>query len=561
MVIRRVNNSIVETIECEYRYLILKTKVNNDIQNKFICRLQKMRLSWNLGMAKHHIKIVSNLFIEKNDLFRILILFSIALVIGTYLILTCTLISKDGVYYIERAHLFSNSPIELIKSEPCGYLFLIFIAHKFAMLFQANSSAYTWLYSAQSMTLICRLAALIPLYFIGKLLVGSKRSFWAVLILIILPYPAEFGSDVLREWPHILFLMTGFLFLLWGAKRSTGWMFTMTGLFSGLGFIIRPECAQLVIYGTLWILIKLIYTKDNMSRKKLLFLWFLLLIGFAIPFVPYSTIRGRILPSKLKTLISYSDLNHTEDITISKTHSDNNVYIAAAVPIRILKAAGKLIGEISDNLMHYFMLPLGAGIYLRFRRSSESKEIERLFVPAFVFLNSIMLILLQYYWGYISRRHCLPLIVILIFYILEGLETLAQWFEEKFSRNLILKNPQSKLWFSVLLVTGVVICMPKLLRPMGADKPGYRTASTWLMENTDPEDIIAVPDRRISFYAERKGLNYEIEVPKGAEYLVRIVNEGDEEMVSNGIGQKEYSVNINNQKQNKKKLVIFKMKL
>ena len=162
-------------------------------------------------MAKQLMKIASNLFAEKNDLFRILILISIALVIGAYLISTSTLISKDGVYYIERAKLFSNSPIELIKGEPCGYLFLIFIAHKFVMLFQANSSAYTWIYSAQSITLICRLAALFPLYFIGKLFVGKKRSFWAVLILIILPYPAEFGSDVLRDWPHILFLMTGFL--------------------------------------------------------------------------------------------------------------------------------------------------------------------------------------------------------------------------------------------------------------------------------------------------------------------------------------------------------------
>ena len=511
-------------------------------------------------MAKQSMKIVSNLFVEKNDLSRILILFSIASVLGIYLIATSTLISKDGVYYIERAQLFSNSPVELIKDKPCGYLFLIFITHKFVMLFKANSSAYTWLYSAQSITLIFRLAALIPIYFIGKLFVGSRKSFWAVLILIILPYPAEFGSDALRDWPHILFLMTGFLFLLCGAKKSKGWMFAMAGLFSGFGFIVRPECAQLVIYGTLWIFLTFIYAKNNISRIKLLCLWLLLLIGFAIPFTPYATIRGRILPSKIRTLISSSELNKRENIQTPTTHSDNNTYTAAAVPSRILKTTGKLIGEISDILMHYFMLPLAIGIFLRFRRSSDMKEFERFFIPVFVFLNMIMLISLQYFWGYLSRRHCLPLIVILIFYIAVGLEALAQWFEEKFSRNLIQKNQQSKLWFSILLVTGIVICMPKLLRPIGADKPGYRAASTWLKENTDPEDVIAVPDRRISFYAERTGLIYETEVPEAIEYLVRIVNEGDEEMVSNRVGQKEYSVNMNNQKRNKKQLVIFKMK-
>ena len=152
------------------------------------------------------------------------------------------------------------------------------------------------------------------------------------------------------------------------------------------------------------------------------------------------------------------------------------------------------------------------------------------------------------------------MIVILIFYIPEGLETLAHWFEEKFSHNLIQKDSQSKLWFFVLLVTGIVICMPKLLRPIGSDKPGYRAASKWLMENTDPDDMLAVPDRRISFYAERKRIIYDTIIPKGSDYLIRITKDEKEEVDSDTIGQKVYSVNINNQKRNKKTLIIFKMK-
>ncbi|MFB0556019.1 MAG: hypothetical protein ACETWQ_22165 [Phycisphaerae bacterium] len=140
---------------------------------------------------------------HRDDVINLLILILIASVLGVYLIATTVLIAKDGVYYIERAQKLSSDPVGIIKSHPPGYPFLIFAAHKFVTLFTDNSSVFTWIYTAQSVTLLCRLIALIPLYFIGKFFVGSKITFWATLILIILPYPAEFGSDALRDWPHL----------------------------------------------------------------------------------------------------------------------------------------------------------------------------------------------------------------------------------------------------------------------------------------------------------------------------------------------------------------------
>jgi len=87
-------------------------------------------------------------------------------------------------------------------------------------LFADDSSVFTWIYSAQGVTLLCKLFAIMPLYFTGKFLVGSRKSFWAVLVLVVLPYPAHVGCEVVREWPYILFWAGGFLFLLLGAKRG-----------------------------------------------------------------------------------------------------------------------------------------------------------------------------------------------------------------------------------------------------------------------------------------------------------------------------------------------------
>ena len=116
------------------------------------------------------IKMASVQSSKSKDVIHISILLTTALCIGIYLIITTVLIAKDGVFYIETAQAFSRDPIGAMKAHPPGYPFLILIAHKFVSLFRDSSSVYSWIYSAQSISLLCRVLSLIPLYFIGKLL-------------------------------------------------------------------------------------------------------------------------------------------------------------------------------------------------------------------------------------------------------------------------------------------------------------------------------------------------------------------------------------------------------
>jgi 4-amino-4-deoxy-L-arabinose transferase-like glycosyltransferase len=502
--------------------------------------------------------MVRDCFAERHNNSHILTLLLTALAVGIYLIVTTFLISKDGVIYIQNAQDFSSRPVDIIKgiAFPFGYPFLIFLAHKFIMLFGDGSTVFTWIYAAQSVTLICRIVSLVLLYYIGKSFVGGRRSFWAVLILIVLPYPAEFGSDALRDWPHVMFIAAGFLLLLVGVNKSRYWMFGSAGLVSGLGHMVRPECAQLVIYGTLWIALRFISPKNIVSRRQLVYALLVLLIGFSIPVVPYVIVRGSILPEKVEQLFS-SSAGHSEEIRVPETTNNINVYEASGLPVKILYAVGRLIGEISDNFMHFFLLPLAIGLYVHFRRKSDASDIKRFFMPALLWFNVIMLLLLYYDWGYISRRHSLPLVVFLVLYIPEGLEIMARWFEEKFRRGKTEQHPQRI--FYILLAIGVAVCMPKLLRPPGADKMGYRAAAKWLMENTGADDVIAVPDLRISFYAEREGLKYVEEIPEGVEYLVMIVKNQDQGEDSDKFGREIYSVSVNNRKKNGKTLLIYQM--
>jgi hypothetical protein len=497
---------------------------------------------------------------KKRDFIHLAILLVIAFGIGIYLTVTTLVITKDGVLYIQQAMKFSTDPQAVFKGLPFGYPFLIFAAHKLAASLGGGSSLFVWIYSAQGITLLCWLLSLIPLYFIGKILVGAKRSFQAIFILIILPYPAEFVSDILREWPHILFLASGFLFLLMAARRGIWWLFAAAGLAAGLGHIIRPECAQIIIYGALWIFIRLISPKPNMSRAKLLCALAVMVIGFAIPAAPYMTARGQFLPEKIKELTSSADPKQPKEIQELEINSDNDIYTASVMPGRIAKGLGELARGIDEDLMYFFVPALLIGVYFRFRKQSEAEEFERFFLPVFVALNIVILVILYYHWNYLSRRHCLPLVAFTIFYVPIGLEVLAGWLADRFSKGRPSSAKDRRLWFFILLIIGTAICLTKLLGLHSEDKTGYRAAAAWLRENTAPDALIASPDSRITFYAERKASIYETAPARKTAYIVTIVK--DENKVPDFVknAQKEYSVWENEHRKNKK-IVIYKMPL
>ena len=117
-----------------------------------------------------------------------------------------------------------------------------------------------------------------------------------------------------------------------------------------------------------------------------------------------------------------------------------------------------------------------------------------------------------------SGRHTLPLVVFTIFYIPSGLHVLANLLDKK-----LLKKGDANLGFVILIATGIAICTPKLFRPLHQDKRIFRKAAQWLTENTQPSDIVAVPDLRISFYSARKGADYKHHLfPEKPQYVVRV---------------------------------------
>ncbi|MBN1456565.1 MAG: glycosyltransferase family 39 protein [Sedimentisphaerales bacterium] len=444
----------------------------------------------------------SNEFISKRDAVNLCILLVIALVIGIYLIFTTVVVAKDGVTYINYAKNIEIDPVQAMQQEDQhpGFASVILATNKLLRQFNANNSTFTWIYSAQISALIFRLLSVIVLYFIGKNLVTSKLSFWGVLILLFFPKPAEYGSEALSDWPFFFFFASSLLLLIYASKKRNWLLFAPAGLLAGIGFLFRPEGAQVIIYGGLWLGLQAVTGKGISYRSKSVLTAVLLLLSFLAAATPYMHLKGSIFPKKGVGNFTSADLK--APLLTEAESGDHYVYFAGVAPLKIVKAVGVLLENIGQTVMWFFMPFLFTGIYISFKKPAW-KEPETFYMGIFLALNVFLMVWLYSTAGYMSTRHSMPLVMLSSLYIPVGLQIFVQGLKKP------LENEKTHVKFISLITLGILICMPNLLRPLHYDKVFIRKAAQWLKENSEECDIIAAVDPRVAFYADRKGIGYD----------------------------------------------------
>jgi len=481
-------------------------------------------------------------FQKRKAIVHLSILLGTTLCIGLYLICTTVLVAKDSVIFVKYAQALAGDPSSTMLREyqHPGYPVLILAIHRIADTVFDGSSPLGWIYSAQAVTLIFRLLAAAVLYFVGRRITGEAFAFWGVLILILLPKPAHFGSDALSDWPHIFFLAAGFLLLMYAAAGKKWWLFGLVGVSSGVGYLIRPECVQLIIFGLLWLALQLFRTKRTMSLKKTALALVVLLVGFVVAAGPYMKLKGSMFPKK-RLVQSLPAARFGEVYEPQRRMPSRGIYTAGFAPSDLARALHKLVEMIGDTLMWFLVLPLAIGLYKYYRRG-RWYEPGKFFTTVLILLNTAVMILLYCKYGYMSRRHTFPLVVFTIFHVPVGLYSLAYLLRQKFSAKIESSfsiKADANFWFAVLFVSCIVICAPKLLRPIRSGSRNYRQAAEWLAENTDAGDIIDSSDGRITFYAGREGVQYDGRViSKDARYVVEVLKKG----AASTIGSEELAV-------------------
>jgi len=497
-----------------------------------------------------------NKFISKKDVINLCILLVVALAIGVYLIVTTVVVAKDGVTYITYARNFEVDPVQTMIQEDQhpGFSTVILAANKLLRLFNENNSTFSWIHSAQISALIFRLLSIITLYFIGKKFITSKLSFWGVLILLFLPKTAEYGSNALSDWPSFFFLASSILVLMHGSKDPKWWLFAAAGLFAGVGFLFRPECAQVLIYGGLWLGLQTVIGKGFPCKLKSMMAMVLLLLGFLAAAGPYMHLKGAIFPKK--QIGSFVSVDLQGPLSQEVESSDNYICTAGIAPLNVGKAVGVLLENIGQTVMWFFMPFLLIGTYSSLKKSAW-KEPEVFYMIAFVLLNVLLLLWLYSTAGYMSTRHSMPLVMLTCLYVPVGL----QMFVCRLDRKSPAKDG-AHIKFIVLIIVGIMICMPKLLRPLHYDKVTIPEAAQWLKENTDKHDIISTSDPRIAFYADRRGMGYgNVTTLEEAKFMAIFPKQSEEFKTSDRAGHYEEIISFCHNDKKSRTIIIYEKKM
>jgi len=117
------------------------------------------------------------------------------------------------------------------------------------------------------------------------------------------------------------------------------------------------------------------------------------------------------------------------------------------------------------------------------------------FVGSVLGFHGLMLFGLALNVGYVSSRHVLPPLMLLLGYAAVSIPVLTRMLDSR------LGQPRpAAIVLALVLVGGVG--MAKNLRPEGRDELAERRAAEWLRENAEPPGPVATRKRRVAYYAE-----------------------------------------------------------
>ncbi|HOQ05471.1 MAG TPA: glycosyltransferase family 39 protein [Anaerohalosphaeraceae bacterium] len=429
-------------------------------------------------------------------------LLGLAALLGAYHISRTVVISEDGVLYIKMAQTLPDGYAEICRKFPPGFPVLLYLVHRLAFFFADSHTNLSWIHSSQTAVLLTQLGALFFLWKIGCRLFRPVWAFGGLLILLVLPI-SKHGCDVLRDWPHLLLLSAAFYALLRNLEKQTlfGWM--VSAFLGGVGYLFRPECAQILLY--LAVILGILFWKQRTAANagRLLTAAVLIAAAWLLPVLPYWLYADSVLPSKL--LLSY--LDHPICIgSILGAAEGNHLFITA--PFEFFKT-------LAENLLYYFLPFWLLGFRSYFLKKKEAGNLSFLLAASFFILNVFLLLMLGFTYGYIAKRHFLPLLGISSLLTVQGMRTLALFAYSKLNG---LRSVKLSLFLSLFFPAGILLSLPKLLHPLHYDKTAYRQAAEWLIQHTPADALIVSKDKRIPFYAERQISPSK----KTADYIVRI---------------------------------------
>jgi hypothetical protein len=368
------------------------------------------------------------------------------------------------------------------------------------------------LMSAQVASCVAAVLLVFPTYWLGRMLFGKFAGFAAALLFQVLPVPAEVTSDGLTEGVYLLALGTALLLGTRAVKNPGVGGFLLCGLATGVTYLVRPEGLLAAAA------VGLVAVGMVLARRWPLTAaagWLTALaVGVILPALPYMVLIGGVTSKTAGTELFKVFGNPREML-----HKPaNGALPGAAAPLFAVWYNPETDGPLpawvpraiaAEAVKTFHYVPAGLAVLGLLASARRLRAEPWVWVPivfgglvlaAVAAMATVGQVTQGERHHYVSERHTLPLVYVGCFFAAFALERLPGWLGRI---SLVGDWPAHPAVAWAVLAAIVVSCVPKLVKPLHAERAGHVAAGKFLADNMNPEDTLIDPFEWAGFYSGR----------------------------------------------------------
>lgn len=430
---------------------------------------------------------------SQRDTWTIAGLILLTVILRGYLFCNTEVTARDSVGYIRYAlQLEKKSWKDVLthQHQHPGYPLAVLAASWPIRAFTGPPNPNNMRYAAQLASMVASVLLVIPLYALGRMLLGPAVAVLSVLMCQMLPVSSHHLGDGISEAVFLLMVVTALACGVAALRSGRLIGFARAGVATGLAYLVRPEGAMVLIALALALIVRQSASQWRQSWKHTALQFTLAVSCGLVIGSPYFLTTGRFTNKPTaNAIIQGGEASRDEagyrplfaSLFAATTHRHEQ-------PVRRAMASARMLGTEITHILHYTgVVALIIGLVAVLPGLLRQREA---YLPLILTGLQIGLVLaLGWTVGYISDRHLMVPLITLAILSAAGIKV----FGEALAKQISWMRPS---WPAIAFLLG---CLPGMLQPLHANRHGNHVAGLWLAQQVVDGDVV-VDDHAWSHY-------------------------------------------------------------